>query len=139
MDESEEASCQTPSASECAETFEDSAAAPDDTQRQLIEALGQCRQHIDEIDREAACMEQLLCELVSTAPQRQHVLDAVQRLDGLRRRINSTQARSLVTTVNSVPYERYTNLTIGDKFRNFVKWVRCNETTTVTTTEVVSS
>jgi len=84
---------------ECVESFDDSIAADDDTSHHLTAALRQCRQHIDDVSREAASMERLLCDLVSTSPQRQHVLDAVQKLDRLRRRINSTQARSVTTEI----------------------------------------
>ena len=68
--------------------FEDSML---DSDHHLTVAVRQCRQHIDDIGREAAGMEQLLNELASTSPQRGTVLDAVQKLDSLRRHINSTQ------------------------------------------------
>ena len=56
-------------------------------------AVLQCRQHIDDISKEAASMEELLNELASTSAsaQRDRVLDAVHKLDSLRRHINSTQ------------------------------------------------
>ena len=50
-------------------------------------------------------MEQLLNQLASTSPEREHVLDAVQRLDSLRRHINSTQ--QLLSNVDSMIHTRH--------------------------------
>jgi len=71
-----------------------------DNDHHLTVAVRQCRQHIDDISQEAAGMEQLLNELASTSPQRSTVLDAVQKLDSLRRHINSTQ--ELLTNVDTM-------------------------------------
>ena len=73
--------------------------------RCLTDAVTQCRQHIDDISREAGNMEQLLNQLASTSPEREHVLDAVQRLDSLRRHINSTQ--QLLSNVDSMIHTRH--------------------------------
>jgi len=58
---------------------------------QLTAAVRQCRQHIDDIGTEAQSMERLLSDLQTATPQRQAVLEAVQKLDSLRQHINATQ------------------------------------------------
>lgn len=74
---------------ELVDAFSDSVAGVD---CHIIDGVQQCRQHIEKIDREAACMEQLLGQLGCTSsPQRERVLDAVQKLDNLRCHINNTQ------------------------------------------------
>ena len=64
-------------------TFDDSEA--------LTAAVRQCRQHVEDISTEATCVEQQLNKLATCSPQRQQILDAVEKLDNLRQHINATQ------------------------------------------------
>ena len=74
---------------ELVDAFSDSVAGVD---CHIIDGVQQCRQHIEEIDKEAACMEELLSQLGCTSsPQRERVIDAIQKLDNLRCHINNTQ------------------------------------------------
>ena len=82
------------------QSFDDSVAGVD---HRLTQGVRQCRQHIDEISQEATSMERLLSQLASTSPQRERVLEAVHKLDSLRRHINSTQ--ELLSNVDAMIHQ----------------------------------
>jgi len=69
-------------------SFADSASG---TEQRLTTAVRQCRQHVDDVGKEATSMERLLNELACSWPQRDRVMAAVTRLDRLRHHINATQ------------------------------------------------
>ena len=81
-------------------SFDDSVAAGTDLH--VTSAVRHCRQNIDEIGREAGSVQKLLNELVSTSPQQDRIVDAVHKLDSLRRHINSTQ--ELLGRVDAMVY-----------------------------------